>query len=173
MKLKFGICLILGLILLVTANSQQFYKSQLFYQPVNLKEAVSQLKKIYPNKRKKEFLSLSEDQYINQARWEMEKTLRKKWKLKRKNVLTEYFQSLGIYHSNDMIGIILTCYYRELRREDWKLEAQIEHYQNYWRNIKKKPTYNDIDLVSRKPFVSEYIKLRRSLRKKARKLRRN
>jgi hypothetical protein len=42
---------------------------------------------------------------------------------------------MGIYHPDDMSGIILTSYHRYLNGQDIALEAQIKSYQDYWKKV--------------------------------------
>ena len=41
--------------------------------------------------------------------------------------------NLGIYHPDDMSGIILDSYHRYLTGKEIKLEEQIKFYQDYWK----------------------------------------
>jgi hypothetical protein len=59
------------------------------------------------------------------------------WGLWRDSTLSQYFRKMGIYHSDDMSGIILTSYYRFLIGEKIKLKKQVKHYQEYWETIRK------------------------------------
>lgn len=45
--------------------------------------------------------------------------------------ITKYFNQREIFHPDDMYGIILTSYYRQLRANEIKLNEQIEHYKKY------------------------------------------
>ncbi len=59
--------------------------------------------------------------------------MRNNWGLWRGKELAIYFNSIGIYHPDDMSGIILTSYYRELYGKDWEVEKQIQYYQDFWK----------------------------------------
>ena len=61
------------------------------------------------------------------------RTLRNNWYLWRGGKLKDYFKKLGIWHADDMSGIILTSYHRYLNGEDLKLDEQIKYYQEYWK----------------------------------------
>lgn len=61
--------------------------------------------------------------------------LRNNWGLwKGENELTDYFNSIGIYHADDMSGIILHCYVKMIRGDEIKFEDQINKYINYWKD---------------------------------------
>ena len=48
--------------------------------------------------------------------------------------LVSYFNSIGIYHADDMSGIILTSLHRSLHCKDIRLEEQIKWYRDFWTN---------------------------------------
>lgn len=59
--------------------------------------------------------------------------LRNNWGLwKGGNDLTDYFNSIGIYHADDMSGIILFCYVKLLRGDDFDFEKKVKEYKDYW-----------------------------------------
>lgn len=62
--------------------------------------------------------------------------MRNNWGLWRGSRLTKYFNDLGIYHPDDMSGIILDSYWRKLNNHPIRLEEQIKYYQDYWKNAK-------------------------------------
>lgn len=63
--------------------------------------------------------------------------IRNNWKLwVEDSVLTKYFNNLGIFHADDMSGIIITSFGRWLNKEDLRLEEQIKYYQDYWERYK-------------------------------------
>jgi hypothetical protein len=58
--------------------------------------------------------------------------IRNNWRLWRGGELANEFIYKGIFHPDDMSGIILKCYYRQLHNQDWELDEQKKFYQNYW-----------------------------------------
>lgn len=48
--------------------------------------------------------------------------------------LVSYFNGIGIYHADDMSGIILTSMWRKLHCKDIRLEEQIKWYRDFWTN---------------------------------------
>jgi len=50
-----------------------------------------------------------------------------------KSELRNDLASKGLFHNDDMSGIILRSYYRHLHNQDLKVEEQIEYYQKRWR----------------------------------------
>ena len=63
--------------------------------------------------------------------------IRNNWGLwKKEGPLVKYFNDLGIFHPDDMSGIILTSYWRHLHNQPIELEQQIRYYQQYWEDLK-------------------------------------
>ncbi|CAL2094438.1 DUF6794 domain-containing protein [Tenacibaculum sp. 190524A05c] len=49
--------------------------------------------------------------------------------------LTNFFNSIGIRHYDDMSSIILTSYHRYLNNQDIELQSQVDKYVEYWKPI--------------------------------------
>lgn len=62
--------------------------------------------------------------------------IRNKWGLWSGSELSRYFNDVGIHHPDDMYAIIMDSYIAKLRNEEYDLEADVSHYQEYWKNIK-------------------------------------
>jgi hypothetical protein len=62
--------------------------------------------------------------------------IRNNWQLWNGSRLSKYFNEIGIYHPDDMSGIIFVSYHRHLTGKDINLQQQIEHYKAYWKVIK-------------------------------------
>lgn len=60
--------------------------------------------------------------------------LRNSWGLWGDSPLAKSLSQLGILHPDDMTAIILDSYQRKLKREDIKLQEQLKHYQDFWRD---------------------------------------
>jgi len=56
--------------------------------------------------------------------------------------LSKYFNNLGIYHPDDMSGIILDSYHRYLTGKKIKLDEQVGYYKAYWQ-VSKAPKEKD------------------------------
>jgi hypothetical protein len=116
-----------------TVFGQEFSKKELDYKPVNLEEAVKQLVKIHDDTTKQEIREMSEDEFLGGAHMGPGMWMRNNWGLWKGKELATYFNSNGIYHPDDMSGIILSSYYRELLGQDWKVDEQVQEYQQYWK----------------------------------------
>lgn len=63
--------------------------------------------------------------------------IRNHWGLwKGGNELTDFFNENGIWHADDMSGIIISSYIKMLKEEEVNLDGQIEYYKKYWKDKK-------------------------------------
>lgn len=108
------------------------------YIPKNLEDCFKTLDRIYEDSIKLEIAKLSEDEYSSGNHlfgigiW-----MRNNWQLWVGSRLSKYFNQIGIYHPDDMSGIIMDSYHRYLRKEEIHLEEQVKYYQDYWKKMKK------------------------------------
>jgi len=107
--------------------------AELKYKPKNLDEAVLQLEKIHHDTTKQNIIAMTEDQFVGNSHFGVGMWIRNNWGLWRGGELAKYFNSIGIFHPDDMSGIILTSYYRQLKGQDRQLEKQVKYYQDYWK----------------------------------------
>jgi len=125
--------LIIILFAFSTVVGQGISKKELNYKPVNLEEAVNQMKIIHHDTTKQKILKMSEDEFLAGAHFGLGMWIRNNWGFWKGEELSKYFNSIGIYHPDDMSGIILTSYYRELHGQEWKVDEQVKYYQDYWK----------------------------------------
>jgi len=114
-------------------HGQNVSREEMKYKPVNLEEAVLQLTKILPDTTQQKILSMTEDEFLAGSHFGLGMWIRNNWSLWRGGELVNEFKSKGIFHPDDMSGIILKCYYRQLHNQEWELDKQIAFYQNYWK----------------------------------------
>lgn len=48
--------------------------------------------------------------------------------------LNKFFNDMGIFHADDMSGIILISFWRKMLQKEIDLENQIKYYQDFWSN---------------------------------------
>jgi hypothetical protein len=64
------------------------------------------------------------------------RNIRNNWNLwNNESLLHKWFNSIGIYHPDDMSAIILTSLHRHLNNKLINLEEQVKFYQDYWSKI--------------------------------------
>ncbi|MFC5272314.1 DUF6794 domain-containing protein [Adhaeribacter terreus] len=116
-----------------TAFGQESAKKGINYKPINLEEAVNQLKNIHHDTTKQKIFKMTESEFLAGSHMGLGMWMRNNWGLWKGKELAKYFNSIGIFHPDDMSGIILTSYYRELHEQNWKVEEQVQHYQDFWK----------------------------------------
>ncbi len=63
------------------------------------------------------------------------RSIRNKWGLWSGGPLRDYFNTIGLFHPDDMSSVIINCFWRHIRNMPLELESQIQYYQNYWKGI--------------------------------------
>ena len=116
------------------------------YIPKNLDEAIHQMDLQLSDSLKLEIKKITEEDFTLGSHFGFGLGIRNDWKLWKGSELSRYFNKIGIFHPDDMSGIILTSYYRNLQGLDIKLDAQVSYYKEYWDGAK----------VTELPQVSEH-----------------
>lgn len=102
------------------------------YVPLNLEDAFSELKKMLHPDLLKEMKEASEKDMVGYhmglGLW-----MRNNWGLWGGSRLATYFNGIGIFHPDDMSGIILDSFWRHLNSQPIKLEEQVAFYQRFWK----------------------------------------
>jgi len=104
--------------------------------PIDLNGCIAQLDKIIPDSNKARIATMTEDQFSAGTHMNLGLWMRNNWGLWKGSQLSRFFNAKGIYHPDDMSGIILDSYYRYLIKKDIKLEEQIKYYQDYWEKVR-------------------------------------
>ena len=105
------------------------------YIPKDLEDCFKQIDSFWSDSIKNEVKQWTENQFIGRAHMGFGMWMRNNWQLWAGSRLSTYFREMGIYHPDDMSGIILTSYHRYLNGQDIALEAQIKSYQDYWKKV--------------------------------------
>lgn len=120
--------------LLISAEDKRnYYKAVIMNKltkepvPKNLKQAVERLIETFSDHELRKITKLGA-LHFGLGRW-----IRNNWGLWGGGELQSWFHEKGIRHADDMSGIILESFRRELRGEDWDLSGQIKHYREYWK----------------------------------------
>lgn len=117
------------------------------FQPKNLNEAVDHiLQNLVSEDNSIKFMELNDNErkFISKLHFLYGMWMRNSWYLwwheghayeswpKEKPPIVKFFNDLGIYHADDMSGIILTTVHRKYFNKPIELEAQVQKYQAYW-----------------------------------------
>lgn len=102
--------------------------------PCNLDEAVVALGYVISSKDKELFQEWSEEKFVSALHHSLGRWIRNNWGLwDERSKLHKWFKALGIWHADDMSGIIITSYYRETHNLPRRFGEQVQLYIEYWR----------------------------------------
>jgi len=103
------------------------------YIPTDLQDCFKQIDKFWNDSIKNEVKRTTEKKFTAKQHFGIGLWMRNNWQLWKGSRLSKYFNGIGIFHPDDMSGIILTSYYRYLKGADIDLQSQIMFYQDYWK----------------------------------------
>jgi hypothetical protein len=106
------------------------------YVPKDLDDCFVQLKKILKPEDVEKMKRGAQGDMVRYhhglGRW-----IRNNWDLWKGGRLSKWFNDKGIYHADDMSGIILDSFWRHLNSKPIELDKQIRGYQNYWKKVRE------------------------------------
>lgn len=121
------------------------------YQPKDLEDAIEFLDYKWNDIDKQKFQKTDEESATVMLHFGTGMYLRNNWGLWDSNSqLSKYFESIGIFHPDDMSSIILTSFHRHLNNKNIDLQGQIKYYKDYWN--KGKEAYN----IKQKEIIEIY-----------------
>lgn len=112
--------------------------------PTTLEEAIDILK-VFFTPHIEDIKTLTENEFIGSTHFSAGMFVRNSWCLwwsknhnyaewpKEQPLLNAWFESIDIVHADDMSAILLTCLYRNLVDEDYKIKEQVDYYKEHWR----------------------------------------
>jgi len=104
--------------------------------PKTLNEAMSTLTEFSTDSENdfKEIINQTESSFSATLHFSLGRWIRNNWGLwKEEGPLYEYFKDLGIFHADDMSGIILTTFYRRYHEIEEDISGQVQYYKDYWK----------------------------------------
>jgi hypothetical protein len=129
------------LFMVLTSCSLLFnsYKSHIddVYIPKDLEDAIEQLNISFSDSLKNNIKNLTETQFTAEYHFGTGLAIRNNWNLWQGSRLSHYFHRKGIKHPDDMSGIILTSFHRQLTGKDIDLDGQIKNYKQYNKESKR------------------------------------
>lgn len=80
---------------------------------------------------------LDEEEALSSSHFNLGMSIRNLWGLWQEDSdLHKYFkEKYGIWHADDMSGIILTSFHRELNHKEWNVKKQVDFYKKYWKHM--------------------------------------
>lgn len=122
--------------------------------PKDIEEAVAYFEKRWSKKDKKKFSDKPEKRAVLDAHFGVGMWIRNEWiRGNRDTLLINHFNSLGIYHPDDMSSIILTSLHRKLNNKPLDIEGQVKYYIEYWRPI------NACEVKAKQEALAHYKRL--------------
>ncbi len=104
-----------------------------FYVPKDLQDALVELDRIMGDRGRRETLEADSESKMSMHHLGVGMWMRNAWGLwGGESPLSAYFHSLGIFHPDDMSGIVLDSYWRTVHGKPVDLEGQVEYYKRYW-----------------------------------------
>ena len=92
------------------------------YIPIDLNDCFKQIDIFWTDSIKSQVRTMNEVEFRVNAHFGISLWMRNNWRLWGGSRLSKYFNDLGIFHPDDMSGIISTSYHRYLLGQDIKLE---------------------------------------------------
>lgn len=126
------------------------------YIPKDLDDCFIQINQLLTDSVKRALSSQTEDEFSIGMHRSFGLWIRNNWGLWRGSRLSKFFNEIGIFHPDDMSGIILDSYYRHSTGKDIKLEEQVKYYQDYWKVTKEPSKDNFPKGVENIQFNSSY-----------------
>lgn len=115
---------IITIIILISFSTilvaQQYTKKELKYKPKNLEEAIHQLDIMFSDTTKEQIKLMTEDEFIGKTHFTTGMYIRNYWLYDRylfslivlRSELRDTLTNLGLFHNDDMSGLILRSFYR-------------------------------------------------------------
>lgn len=113
------------------------------YIPKNLADCHRTLDTLLPDSTQQRILSMTEKEFKSGAHFGLGMWIRNNWGLWRGSRLQYYFEKRGLYHPDDMSGLILTTYWRYKHGQPLGVKKEIKKYKEYWKQYPhSNPNYN-------------------------------
>ncbi|MBX7204572.1 MAG: hypothetical protein K1X81_04060 [Bacteroidia bacterium] len=106
--------------------------------PRNISESIIQLDSCTNDTIKKWIKCVTEVEYISALHFSFGMHLRNNWGLWAESDLSKYFNSLGIYHPDDMSSIILKCFHQFVNTGTYSFKEKVNYYKEYWTKLKQR-----------------------------------
>ena len=111
--------------------------------PVSLEDAIEKLK-LFFSKHLVEIENMSEEEFLSSTHFFSGMQIRNAWQLwwsenhgykewtTEKPLLNKWFNSIDIYHADDMSSILLTCLYRNIHNLPYNVDSQLIKFKAHW-----------------------------------------
>ena len=134
--------LIILLLLTTSVFGQSSEKAGKIKSPKTLEQAIEQLDLLFPDSSKQQIIELTEKEFLNRTHFSTGMWIRNDWLYKRflgfnlgDSDLRKNLISKGLFTNDDMSAVILTSFYRHIKKEDLNVEQQIRDIHQYYKNM--------------------------------------
>ncbi|MBN1151148.1 hypothetical protein JXA84_08035 [candidate division WOR-3 bacterium] len=107
-----------------------------YYIPSDIEDCINELDIMLPRELIDKMTERTEEDMIEYHHG-LEKWIRNNSGLWSDSRLSEYFNSMGVFHPDDMFSIVIISYWRNLNGEPIELNEQIKYYKEFWSNPRK------------------------------------
>lgn len=102
--------------------------------PSTLEECFAEIDRMLSHEAKLDILASDDEKIMSGLHHSLGQYMRNKWGLwKGDTELHAYFKGLGIWHADDMSGIILKSYFRYTHDKPLDIDGQVKHYLAFWK----------------------------------------
>lgn len=105
--------------------------------PTNLEECIAELNINIPSGEIEQIKGMDIDEFVAVAHHSLGRHLRNEWGLWKDSILLTYFKELGLQHPDDMSGLILRCFHKQLNGQPFDIEGWVAYCKEYWKNTGK------------------------------------
>ncbi len=105
--------------------------------PKDLDDAHRELGRLFSSAEIERIRAMPEERDMIEYHMGLGVYLRNEWGLWKGSRLSEYFNTLGIGHPDDISGIILDTFWCKLHDQPFRLQERTAYYQEYWRSVEK------------------------------------
>jgi hypothetical protein len=105
--------------------------------PTDLDDAHRELARLFPPAEIERIRAMPQEDDMIEYHMGLGVYLRNEWGLWKGSRLSEYFDTLGVDHPDDISGIILNTFWCKLHDQPFRLQERAAYYQEYWRSVEK------------------------------------
>lgn len=103
------------------------------HKPSTLRDCFEALDIIFSPEDQERLQEMTEKEFLGTTHHFLGRHIRNEWGLwSGENALFNYFKELGLFHADDMSGIILTSYWRLKHNQPLEVQAQVDFYKKFW-----------------------------------------
>ncbi len=106
--------------------------------PKDLDACIERLKKMISEEEIAEIKEMTEDDFVGATHHGLGTSLRNGWGLWTGSELAQYFGRMGLWHADDISGLILRSFHRHLKGKPLDVEGQVAQYRAFWEKNKER-----------------------------------